>query len=397
MHGKEFRATFIVRCTEWSSVLHDMLNPSEKNRYQKHLLLPQIGEAGQLKLKNAKVLVVGAGGLGCPVLLYLSAAGVGKIGIMDADVVDMTNLQRQVLYKVEDIGNPKATTAANRLAQMNDIIDYEAVKQNLKPENAEVFIRNYDIIVDCTDNFTARYLINDYCVKLQRPFVYGAIHQFEGQVSVFNFMDKTGILGPTYRCLFPEQPSELEIPNCATIGVLGILPGMLGMYQANEVIKMITGIGTVLSGQLLMVDLLENTSQKIKVKRQKDAEEMIFPAGEKDIQMTDNQEINLEITVSELQKRIENQEDILLLDVRNPLEYDICKLDNALLIPMSNIPTNIKHIPKDKPVIVYCHHGMRSASVIDYLSQNHGFTNLQNLIGGINAWANEIDKTMAVY
>ncbi len=374
-----------------------MLNPSEKNRYQKHLLLPQIGEEGQLKLKNAKVLVVGAGGLGCPVLLYLSAAGVGKIGIMDADVVDMTNLQRQVLYKVEDIGSPKAATAANRLVKMNDVIEYEAVKQNLKPENAEVFIKNYDIIVDCTDNFTARYLINDYCVKLQKPFVYGAIHQFEGQVSVFNFLDKQDILGPTYRCLFPEQPSELEIPNCATIGVLGVLPGMLGMYQANEVIKMITGIGTVLSGQLLMVDLLENTSQKIKVKRRKNAEQIIFPVGEKNIQMSDNQEINSEITVAELQKRIANQEDFLLLDVRNPFEYDICKLPNALLIPMSNIPTNIKHIPKDKTVVVYCHHGMRSANVIDYLAQNHGFTNLQNLRGGINAWANEIDETMAVY
>jgi sulfur-carrier protein adenylyltransferase/sulfurtransferase len=374
-----------------------MLNLSEKNRYQKHLLLPQIGEEGQLKLKNAKVLVVGAGGLGCPVLLYLSAAGVGKIGIMDADVVDMTNLQRQVLYKVEDIGSPKATTAANRLTKMNDMIEYEAVRQNLKPENAEIFIKNYDIVVDCTDNFTARYLINDYCVKLQKPFVYGAIHQFEGQVSVFNFLDKNNVLGPTYRCLFPEQPSELEIPNCATIGVLGILPGMLGMYQANEVIKIITGIGTILSGQLLMVDLLENTSQKIKVKRRKDAEQMIFPSGEKNMQMTDNQEINSEITVEQLQNRIANQEDILLLDVRNPFEYDICKLPNSLLIPMSNIPTNIKHIPKDKPVVVYCHHGMRSASVIEYLSQNHGFTNLHNLRGGINAWANEIDETMAVY
>ena len=374
-----------------------MLNISEKNRYQKHLLLPQFGEEGQLKLKNAKVLVVGAGGLGCPVLLYLSAAGIGKIGIMDADVVDITNLQRQVLYKIEDISSPKATTAANRLSKLNDTIEYEAVKQNLKPENAEVFIKNYDIIVDCTDNFMARYLINDYCVKLKKPFVYGAIHQFEGQVSVFNFLDKQDILGPTYRCLFPDQPSELEIPNCATIGVLGVLPGMLGMYQANEVIKMITGIGTVLSGQLLMVDLLENTSQKIKVKRRKDAEGMIFPAGEKKVQPSDVQIIRTEISVSELQAIIQNQEDFLLLDVRNPYEYDICKLPNALLIPMSNIPTNIKHIPKEKPVVVYCHHGMRSASVIEYLSQNHGFTNLQNLRGGINAWANEIDDTMAVY
>jgi sulfur-carrier protein adenylyltransferase/sulfurtransferase len=374
-----------------------MLSLAEKNRYQKHLLLPQIGEEGQLKLKNAKVLVVGAGGLGCPVLLYLVAAGVGKIGILDADLVDLTNLQRQVLYKVEDIGNPKATTAAHHLAKLNDTIEYEAVKQNLRTENAEVFIKNYDIIVDCTDNFTARYLINDYCVKLNKPFVYGAIHQFEGQVSVFNFKDKEGNLGPTYRCLFPEQPSELEIPNCATIGVLGILPGMLGMYQANEVVKMITGIGTVLSGQLLMIDLLENTSQKIKVKRRKEAEQMIFPDGEKIIKTTESQAIKSMITVDELFEKIKNQEDIFLLDVRNLNEYETCRIGGSVLIPMSNIPSNIKHIPKDKPVIVYCHHGFRSASVIEYLSQNHGFTNLQNLTGGINAWANEIDETMAVY
>lgn len=374
-----------------------MLSSSEKNRYQKHLLLPQIGLEGQLKLKNAKVLVVGAGGLGCPVLLYLSAAGVGKIGILDADSVDMTNLQRQVLYKFEDIGSPKATTAASHLAKMNDAIEYEAVKQNLKIENAETFIKNYDIIVDCTDNFTARYLINDFCVKLYKPFVYGAIHQFEGQVSVFNFKDNDGNLGPTYRCLFPEQPSELEIPNCATIGVLGILPGLLGMYQANEVIKMITGIGKVLSGQLLMVDLLENTSQKIKVNRRKNAEELIFPLGEKNAQTTNNQELKKSMTVQELHQRIEKQENIFILDVRNLNEYETCRIENSVLIPMSNIPTNVKHIPKDKTVVVYCHHGFRSASVIEYLSQNHGYVNLQNLTGGINAWANEIDHTMAVY
>ena len=374
-----------------------MLSSSEKNRYQKHLLLPQIGLEGQLKLKNAKVLVVGAGGLGCPVLLYLSAAGVGKIGILDADSVDMSNLQRQVLYKVEDIGSPKATTAASHLAKMNDSIEYEAFKQNLRAENAETFIKNYDIVIDCTDNFTARYLINDYCVKLNKPFVYGAIHQFEGQVSVFNFKDSDGNLGPTYRCLFPEQPSDLEIPNCATIGVLGILPGMLGMYQANEVIKMITGIGTVLSGQLLMVDLLENTTQKIKVKRRKNAEELILPSGEKQPQLTDNQEFKQSITVKELHERIKKQEDIFILDVRNLNEYETCRIEGSVLIPMSNIPMNIKHIPKDKAVVVYCHHGFRSASVIEYLSQNHGFMNLQNLMGGINAWANEIDETMAVY
>jgi len=374
-----------------------MLSSFEKERYQKHLLLPQIGLEGQLKLKNTKVLVVGAGGLGCPVLLYLSAAGVGKIGILDADLVDMTNLQRQVLYKVKDIGSPKATTAASHLAKMNDTIEYEAVTQNLQSENAETFIKNYDIIVDCTDNFTARYLINDYCVKLNKPFVYGAIHQFEGQVSVFNFKDTNGNLGPTYRCLFPEQPSDLEIPNCAAIGVLGILPGMLGMYQANEVIKMITGIGIVLSGQLLMIDLLENIFQKIKVKRRKNAKELIFSAGKKNPQLIDNQKIIQEMSVQELFERIKEEESIFILDVRNLIEYETCRIEGSVLIPMSNIPSNVKHIPKDKTVVVYCHHGFRSASVIEYLSQNHRFVNLKNLTGGINAWANQIDKTMTIY
>lgn len=374
-----------------------MLSFSEKNRYQKHLLLPQIGLEGQLKLKNAKVLVVGAGGLGCPVLLYLAAAGVGKIGILDADVVDITNLQRQILYRIEDIGSPKASTAASHLAKINDTIEYEAVKQNLRPENAENFIKNYDIIVDCTDNFTARYLINDYCVKLNKPFVYGAIHQFEGQISVFNFKDVDGNLGPTYRCLFPEQPSDLEIPNCASIGVLGILPGILGMYQANEVIKMITGIGIILNGQLLMIDLLENTSQKINVKRKKNAEALIFPSAEKKPYSADNHEFKQAITVQELFEKINKGEDIFILDVRNLNEYETCRIQGSVLIPMSNIPTNLKHIPKNRTVVVYCHHGFRSASVIEYLSQNHGFMNLQNLTGGINAWAHEIDENMEVY
>jgi sulfur-carrier protein adenylyltransferase/sulfurtransferase len=374
-----------------------MLLPEEKRRYQKHLLLPQIGEEGQTKLKNARVLVVGAGGLGCPVLLYLSAAGIGKIGVIDADIVDMTNLQRQVLYRVEDIGKSKAVIAVSRLKKLNDSIDYEIINNRFKPENAESILQNYDIIVDCTDNFPTRYAINDFCVKLRKPFVYGAIHQFEGQVSVFNFKNSEGILGPTYRCLFPEEPADGEIPNCAEIGVLGILPGTLGMYQANEVVKMITGIGIVLSGQLLMVDLLENTSQKIKFKRKSNAETLIFP--EKKVEQIESQSFNImkTISVKELSELIENQKDIFLLDVRNLGEYETCKLENAVLIPMNSIPTSVKHIPKDKKVIVHCHHGMRSASVIQYLEQSHGFENLYNLTGGIDAWAREIDLGMVRY
>ncbi|MFC0185626.1 adenylyltransferase and sulfurtransferase [Pseudarcicella hirudinis] len=375
-----------------------LLLPAEQTRYQKHLLLPQIGLEGQLKLKNAKVLVVGAGGLGCPVLLYLAAAGVGKIGIIDGDVVDLTNLQRQVIYKIEDIGISKAVVAVSRLKSLNDNIDYETINSKLKKENAEPIIGSYDIVVDCTDNFTTRYLINDFCVKLGKPYVYGAIHQFEGQVSVFNFKDKDGTPGPTYRCLFPEQPSEAEIPNCSDIGVLGILPGALGMYQANEVVKMITGIGKVLSGELLMLDLLENTSQKIKVKRRANAEELIFPVAGKDESAFDlERSIMKTITVYELAEKLENKDDILIVDVRNHDEYETCHLEEALLIPMNTIPNNIKHIPKDKPVVVHCHHGIRSANVIQFLEQNHEYQNLYNLTGGIDAWAREIDEEMMRY
>lgn len=376
-----------------------MLTNNEKQRYQKHLLLAKIGVEGQEKLKAASVLVVGAGGLGCPVLLYLAAAGVGRIAIIDQDTVDLTNLQRQVLYAVQDIGQSKVLVAAQKLKALNDGIELIPIQENLHAGNAQEHIQQYDLVVDCTDNFSTRYLINDWCVQLNKPFVYGAIHEFEGQVSVFNFINTEGTQGPTYRCLFPEQPSELEIPNCATNGVLGILPGALGMYQANEVVKMITGIGQVLSGELLMLDLLENTSQKIKIKRRSDAESLIFPANEKvaPIHCELNNMSPTEISVEELAIKLDEKEDLFLLDVRNLNEYEICHLDNALLIPMNTIPEHLDKIPKDKPVVVYCHHGMRSASVIRYLKQEHGYTNLSNLVGGIHAWAVEIDETMAVY
>lgn len=375
-----------------------MFTSSEKTRYQKHLLLPQIGLEGQTKLKNASVLVVGAGGLGCPVLLYLTAAGVGKIGIIDNDTVDLSNLQRQVLYQTEDIGKPKVMVAASRLGQMNDSIVLEPINQKLKHDNAATLFPHYDIIVDCTDNFTTRYLINDCCVKYQKPFVYGAIHQFEGQVSVFNYRDTQGVLGPTYRCLFPEQPSELEIPNCAAIGVLGILPGTLGLYQANEVVKMITGIGKVLSGVFMMVDLLENTTQKIKVKRRADAEQLAQQEERNTPEMpTCQTQWDDTMTAEDLYEKLQNQEEIYLLDVRNIDEYEMCHLPDAILIPMNQVPNNIKRIPRDKPVVVYCHHGIRSASVIQYLEQNHQFNNLINLEGGINSWATDIDSSMPLY
>lgn len=380
------------------------LLPAEKERYQKHLNLPEIGTKGQLRLKNARVLVVGAGGLGCPVLLYLTAAGVGTIGIIDPDVVDLSNLQRQVLYTTDEVGKPKAKMAVSHLNRLNPDLTFDAYTMALDISNARSIIDAYDIVVDCTDNFKVRYLVNDVCVTLGKPFVYGAIHRFEGQVAVLNAdlgeNPTTGQSrrGPTYRCLFPEYPNEIEIPNCSDTGVLGVLPGVIGTYQASETIKLITGIGQSLSEHLLMVDLLNISQQKIKTKRRTDADEMarqgLASAGSRPIPGASGPQ---KISVQELADRMALNENIFLLDVRERPEYDLCHLDGAVLIPVGMIANNRKRIPTDRPVIVYCHHGIRSANVAQYLYAQEGLTNLFNLDGGINAWAREIEPEMAVY
>lgn len=373
------------------------LLPVELKRYQKHLNLPEIGTEGQLKLKNASVLVVGAGGLGCPVLFYLTAAGVGTIGVIDPDVVDLSNLQRQVLYTTNEIGKSKAKAAVTHLQKLNPELTFDTYALALDYGNARSIIADYDIVVDCTDNFKVRYLINDVCVALEKTFVYGAIHRFEGQVAVLNNNLGDGRRGPSYRCMFPEFPNDIEIPNCAETGVLGVLPGVIGTYQANEVIKLITGIGKPLSEQLLMLDLLTVSSQKIHVKRRADADEQAQQG------LTANSRPNRPavetqtMTVQELASRLAEREDLFLLDVRERPEYELCHLEGAVLIPVSMIPNNLKRIPTDKPVVVYCHHGTRSANVINYLSTQTDLTNLYNLVGGIHAWATEIEPEMAVY
>ena len=378
------------------------LVPAEQQRYQKHLNLPEIGQQGQLRLKNARVLVVGAGGLGCPVLLYLTAAGVGIIGVIDPDVVDLSNLQRQVIYTTDEVGQPKAKAAVTHLNRLNPGPTFDTYAMALEAGNARSIINGYDIVVDCTDNFTVRYLVNDVCVTLGKPFVYGAIHRFEGQVAVLNADlgdDPAGLSrrGPTYRCLFPEYPNDIEIPNCNDTGVLGVLPGVIGTYQANEVIKLITGIGQSLSEHLLMVDLLNMTQQKIRTKRRPDADELarqgLALAGRPVSAGSGPQKMSAQA----LADRLTAGEDVFLLDVRERPEYDLCHLENAVLIPMGMIPNNRKRIPTDKPVVVYCHHGIRSANVAEYLYAQGGLTNLYNLDGGIDAWAREVEPEMAVY
>lgn len=373
------------------------LVPAEKQRYQKHLNLPEIGTAGQLRLKNARVLVVGAGGLGCPVLLYLTAAGVGTIGVIDPDVIDLSNLQRQVLYTTDEVGNPKAKIAVSHLKRLNPDLAFDTYTTALDLSNARSIIEQYDMVVDCTDNFKVRYLVNDVCVMLGKPFVYGAIHRFEGQVAVLNSELANGRRGPTYRCLFPEFPNDIEIPNCSITGVLGVLPGVIGTLQANEVIKLITGIGQPLNEHLLMMDLLTMTQQKIKTKRRPDAEALAQQGLSSGYRPAPVETGPQKISVQELADRLALGEAIFLLDVRERPEYDLCHLDNAVLIPVGMIPNNRKRIPTDRPVVVYCHHGIRSSNVVSYLYAQEGLTNLYNLDGGINAWAREIEPEMAVY
>lgn len=361
-----------------------MLTSQEKHRYSRHLLLDKVGEIGQEKLKVAKVLVIGAGGLGCPVLQYLVAAGVGTIGIIDFDKVDETNLQRQVLFSVNDVGTNKALAAKNRLEQLNQFVQFNVYQEKLTTKNALDLFNQYDIIVDGTDNFSTRYLVNDACVKTNKPLVYGAIYKFEGQVSVFNYKN-----GPTYRCLFPEAPEAGSVPSCSEIGVIGVLPGLIGTQQANEVIKIILGIGEPLSGKLVMYDALKGSQFTVDIKRN---EEQINIAHQIDFDLYDydyfcgiKKEENMnEISAQEL-KELLGKEDIQVIDVREPYETPKVEALKALNIPLQIIPNNMDKIAKDKKVVVHCQHGVRSRHAIDFLQQN-GFDNLYNLTNGIVTW-----------
>lgn len=378
-----------------------MLNTEELRRYNRQMILPQVGTRGQERLKTAKVLVVGAGGLGSPLLQYLTAAGVGTIGIIDADNVDITNLQRQVIYRTADAGKPKANTSAEILKLLNPHISFETYQTALDSDNALKIIEKYDVVADCTDNFATRYLVNDACVLLNKPFIYGAIFRFEGQVSTFNLSPQS----PTYRCLFPVPPAPDEAPNCAEAGVFGILAGMIGLYQANEVLKIILGIGEVLDGKLLMVDMLSSTSQIIKIRKRFDNTQITKLidyeefCNTKPKQQETPQTANALKTMSvhELKQLLDTQAPIAVIDVREQYEYEICTIPQAVLMPMSEIEAHLSEISTHQKTVVYCHHGMRSASVIKYLEKKIGHTQLYNLTGGIDEWAREIDEEMEVY
>lgn len=368
---------------------------AEQNRYSRHFVLPGFGEEAQLKLKNARALVVGAGGLGCPSLLYLAAAGVGHIGIVDFDSVSESNLQRQVLFTIDDLGKNKAQAAAARLSKLNPFVVSTPIPQKLQSANAMEILKGYDVVIDATDNFPTRYLINDACVLLNIPLVYGSIFRYEGQVAVFNYKGSLN-----YRDLYPTAPAAGSVPDCEQGGVLGVLAGMIGTLQANETIKILTGIGEPLAGKLLLVDSLSLETQIIQLTDRQQRNKINGLIDYDDfcgISVRKKENLSMkEVTVQELKALKDSGADFQLIDVREPHEYDICNLEGEL-IPQAEIPHNTDKIAKDKKVVIHCRSGARSGNMVQWLEKNHGYTNLYNLKGGILAWAKEIDTSMPTY
>ncbi|MCH7412364.1 HesA/MoeB/ThiF family protein [Belliella sp. R4-6] len=343
----------------------------EMNRYSRQIMLPEFGLASQEKLRNAKILVIGAGGLGCPILQYLTAGGVGQLGIVDNDRVALSNLHRQILYNSTDIGKAKAHTAAKRLAELNPYVKTKVYDVRLNNENAKGIFEGYDLVIDGSDNFFTRYLVNDTCVEIGIPLIFGSILKFEGQISVFNYQD-----GPQYRDLFPEPPPSDEVPNCSEIGVIGILPGLIGMYMANEAIKVICGLGETLSGKLMVINTLSNQSSVFKIQK-RNRENIIKSPANKVIDYP-------EMDYATLQSAIETDPDgIIILDVREPKEFK-SKNIGGINIPLAQLATRIKELPRDKKLVVCCQSGIRSKSAVNYLREHYS-GEIFNLAGGISS------------
>ncbi len=369
------------------------LNEGEVEQYRRHLSLQDFGLESQIKLKNSSVLVIGAGGLGCPVLQYLVAAGVGKIGIVDNDVIESSNLQRQILFDHDDIGSPKAKVAAAKLTRLNPFIKIHPIIERLKKENAEFLFGGYDLIVDGTDNFSSRYLINDACILFEKPLIHGSIHLFEGMVSVFNFQG-----GPTYRCLFPEQPDSSSIPSCAEAGVLGVLPGIIGCMQAMEAIKVITGRGQPLSGKILSYNSLSNSTRIINLQALPQSREIKELPDSCEPSCSDsspkiclNKKI-VEISEDELREMMAKKKDLQILDVREDWERMQSRIDPSLHQPLGTLVNSVPVSPLDclipeKEVVVYCKAGVRSRMACEAL-QSIGFNHLFNLSPGMDGWMN---------
>src|ERR1700723_2760109 len=377
------------------------LTNDEILRYSRHLIMPEVGMEGQQKLKAAKVLCIGAGGLGSPLALYLTAAGVGTIGVVDFDVVDYTNLQRQIIHTTADVGKKKLDSAAEKLKAINPLLNIKKFDTRLSSENALELFKDFDIIADGTDNFPTRYLVNDASVLTGKPNVYGSIFRFEGQASVFAAKD-----GPCYRCLYPEPPPPGLVPSCAEGGVLGILPGLVGVIQATETIKLILGQGDSLAGRLLLVDALGMKFRELKLRKNPDCP--VCGKNRTIIKLIDyeefcgirGQEAPVEeavpaISVEELKKKLDAKSDIFILDVREPHEYQICNLD-GYLIPLGDLSKRVSELDSSREIVAHCKMGGRSAKAVTFLQQA-GFTKVHNLTGGITAWAERIDTKVPKY
>jgi len=355
-----------------------MFSNKELERYNRHLILPEIGMAGQELLKKAKVLVVGAGGLGCPVLQYLTAAGVGTIGICDFDSVDASNLQRQILYSDSDIGKPKAEIACQKLKQINPFVEFAIYNQMLKKDNVLDIFDSYDIIVDASDNFPTRFLINDACVIQNKPLVFGAIYRFEGQMTVFNYLD-----GPTYRCLVPEEPLQKEGISCDNVGVVGVIPGIIGCYQANEVIKIICRIGQVMSGKILVIDFLNLHHHLIEIKKSRIFKQLT-ELGEYGDFCMDGSSKEMEITPTELFSKMQEKE-FKVIDIRVKEQFANYHIHSEN-IPLPELINNPDLLAKNETIILVCEKGINSSSFINMLNGRGNYSNLINLTGGIQAW-----------
>jgi sulfur-carrier protein adenylyltransferase/sulfurtransferase len=381
------------------------LSNDEIARYSRHLIMPEVGMEGQKKLKAAKVLLIGTGGLGAPLGLYLAAAGIGRIGLVDFDVVDFSNLQRQVIHSTNDVGRPKLLSAKDKILAINPHIQVDTYETMLKSDNALDIIRPYDIVIDGTDNFPTRYLVNDACVLLDKPNVYGSIFRFEGQASVFYAKE-----GPCYRCLYPEPPPPGLVPSCAEGGVLGILPGTIGLVQATEAVKLILGRGRPLIGRLLLYDALEMKFRELKLRKNSkcplcgenptikaliDYDQFcgITPPA---AAAAASKEKTVEMTPEELKDRMDGGTTPIIVDVREPHEFDICRIPGSILIPLGQIPTRMNELDKDAEIVVHCKMGGRSAKAVDQM-RKAGFKRVANLTGGINRWAEKVDPKMPRY
>ncbi|HYM09657.1 MAG TPA: molybdopterin-synthase adenylyltransferase MoeB [Bryobacterales bacterium] len=380
------------------------LSNEEILRYSRHLIMPEVGMEGQIKLKNAKVLLIGAGGLGAPLGLYLAAAGVGTLGLVDFDVVDFTNLQRQVIHGTKDVGRPKLDSAADRIADINPFVKVVKHETMLSSENALDIFKDYDIVVDGTDNFPTRYLVNDACVLLGKPNVYGSIFRFEGQCTVFAYQD-----GPCYRCLYPEPPPPGLVPSCAEGGVLGILPGLVGTMQATEAIKLIIGKGEPLVGRLMLFDALAMRFRELRIR--KNPECPICGQHRTIHKLIDYQEFcgiphhepppqpglrEWEIDPVEVKAKMDRGDQFYILDVREPHEYQICSIPGSHLIPLGDLPRRVNELNSADEIVAHCRSGVRSAKAVDFLRQA-GFKKVKNMVGGILAWSDKVDPRVPKY